>query len=103
MDAMALFGKKLKSEHKVLRKLEQDGAQLQPETHRPTLQYRCPGARAIPELHKSLFGKTYNIAAGDQKVINDTYINEVEGTLQSLGDEFVCSTEAIILAGMIVN
>ena len=37
---MPLFGNKVKSEHKVLRKLEQDGAQLQPETHRPTPE--CP-------------------------------------------------------------
>src|SRR5438067_12099178 len=37
---MALFGKKLKSEHKVLRRLEKDGAQLQPESHRPTPE--CP-------------------------------------------------------------
>jgi predicted O-methyltransferase YrrM len=37
---MGLFGKKLKSEHKVLRKLEREGAQLQPESHRATPE--CP-------------------------------------------------------------
>jgi hypothetical protein len=68
-----------------------------------TLRCRSPGATAIAELNKSLFGKTYDIAASDQKVIHDTNINEIEGAFQSLGNEFVCGTETIILAGMIMN
>jgi len=39
---MGLFGKPLKSEHKVLRKLEKQGAQLQPESHRATPECRYP-------------------------------------------------------------
>jgi len=56
-----------------------------------------------PELDKTTLGSTNNIPARNQKVINNTNINEIEGTFQSLGNQFVCGTEPIILAGMVMN
>ena len=73
------------------------------ETCRPTLRFRSRGATAIPELNKSPFGRTKYIAAGDQKMVHYTYIDEIQGTFQSLGNQFVRGTEPIILAGMIMN
>ena len=54
-------------------------------------------------LDKSTFGTTNDIATGDQKVVQDTDVNELERVFQSLGYPFICRTKLIILARMIMN
>ena len=69
-------------------------------------EYLAPapsGARSHHVLDKSTFSTTDDIATGDQKVVQDTDVNEIERAFQSVGNLLVCRTKLIILAGMIMN
>jgi hypothetical protein len=56
-----------------------------------------------PALDLSTFGKTNDIAAGNQKMIQYADIDKFEDVFQSLSDLLVCRTKMIVLAGVIMN